>query len=63
MLLSTKIILTSPRTRCGLFPHPTYLVQPLNRDTGPGLIFALLTLECVYGDAIVAVFPTDHLRR
>ena len=24
------------------------------------MIFALLTLECVYKDAIVAVFPTDH---
>jgi mannose-1-phosphate guanylyltransferase len=41
-------------------PASNILVQPLNRDTGPGLIFALLTLECVYKDAIVAVFPTDH---
>jgi mannose-1-phosphate guanylyltransferase len=41
-------------------PASNILVQPLNRDTGPGLIFALLTLESVYKDAIVAVFPTDH---
>jgi mannose-1-phosphate guanylyltransferase len=41
-------------------PASNILVQPLNRDTGPGLVFALLTLECVYKDAIVAVFPTDH---
>jgi mannose-1-phosphate guanylyltransferase len=36
------------------------IVQPLNRDTGPGLIFALLHLERTHPDATVAVFPTDH---
>ena len=41
-------------------PAANIFVQPLNRDTGPGLVFALLSLECVYKDAIVAVFPTDH---
>jgi mannose-1-phosphate guanylyltransferase len=35
-------------------------VQPLNRDTGPGMVFALLNLEREYSDAIVAAFPTDH---
>ena len=41
-------------------PPSNIFVQPLNRDTGPGLVFALLALERVYKDAIVAVFPTDH---
>jgi mannose-1-phosphate guanylyltransferase len=41
-------------------PEANIWVQPLNRDTGPGLIFALLQLERIYGDAIVAAFPTDH---
>ena len=41
-------------------PASNILVQPLNRDTGPGMVFALLTLEALYKDAIVAVFPTDH---
>ena len=41
-------------------PASNIIVQPLNRDTGPGLVFALLALERVYKDAIVAVFPTDH---
>jgi mannose-1-phosphate guanylyltransferase len=35
-------------------------VQPLNLDTGPGMLFSLINLERLYGDAIVAVFPTDH---
>jgi len=35
-------------------------IQPLNRDTGPGLIFSLLNIERYYPDAIVAAFPTDH---
>jgi mannose-1-phosphate guanylyltransferase len=41
-------------------PASNIFVQPLNRDTGPGLIFALLNLERAYGDPTVAVFPTDH---
>jgi len=41
-------------------PASNIFVQPLNRDTGPGMVFALLTLEYAYGDAVVAVFPTDH---
>jgi mannose-1-phosphate guanylyltransferase len=41
-------------------PESNIFVQPLNRDTGPGMIFALLNLGRIYGDPIVAVFPTDH---
>jgi mannose-1-phosphate guanylyltransferase len=41
-------------------PEPNIFVQPLNRDTGPGMIFSLLNLERAYGDATLAVFPTDH---
>jgi mannose-1-phosphate guanylyltransferase len=41
-------------------PESNIIVQPLNRDTGPGMIFALLQLERMYSDAIVTVFPTDH---
>jgi mannose-1-phosphate guanylyltransferase len=41
-------------------PESNIFVQPLNRDTGPGMIFSLLQLELAYPDAIVAVFPTDH---
>jgi mannose-1-phosphate guanylyltransferase len=41
-------------------PSSNIFVQPQNRDTGPGMIFALLHLERTHPDAIVAVFPTDH---
>jgi mannose-1-phosphate guanylyltransferase len=41
-------------------PKSNIFVQPSNRDTGPGLIFSLLKIERIYGDPIVAVFPTDH---
>ena len=48
------------RDQVKALPASNIFVQPLNRDTGPGMVFALLTLECAYGDAMVAVFPTDH---
>lgn len=41
-------------------PQRNIFVQPLNRDTGPGLIFSLLRIQQMYPDAIVAAFPTDH---
>jgi mannose-1-phosphate guanylyltransferase len=41
-------------------PKENVYIQPLNRDTGPGLIFSLLNIERRYSDAIVAAFPTDH---
>ncbi|HSW40119.1 MAG TPA: sugar phosphate nucleotidyltransferase [Acidobacteriota bacterium] len=43
-----------------MIPDRNILIQPLNRDTGPGLIFSLFQIEQLYSDAIVAVFPTDH---
>jgi mannose-1-phosphate guanylyltransferase len=36
------------------------IVQPCNRDTGPGLLFALLQFGQRVADAVVAVFPSDH---
>lgn len=41
-------------------PHDNIVVQPGNRDTGPGLAFALLALAERDPDATVAVFPSDH---
>jgi mannose-1-phosphate guanylyltransferase len=41
-------------------PDANVIVQPRNKDTGPGMIFALLFLQQAYPDAAVAVFPTDH---
>lgn len=41
-------------------PFENVLVQPCNRDTGPGLLFALLHLGHRSPTATVAVFPSDH---
>lgn len=41
-------------------PKENVIVQPCNRDTGPGMLFALLRLERRNPHATVAVFPTDH---
>lgn len=48
------------RTQLSALPESNIFVQPLNRDTGPGMAFALLRLAQTHPDAIVAVFPTDH---
>jgi mannose-1-phosphate guanylyltransferase len=52
--------LSLAREQLRTIPESNIFVQPFNRDTGPGMIFSLLNLERLYGDAIVAVFPTDH---
>jgi mannose-1-phosphate guanylyltransferase len=52
--------LSLARDQLRAIPESNIFVQPCNRDTGPGMIFSLLNLERLHGDAIVAVFPTDH---
>lgn len=41
-------------------PQRNVIVQPCNRDTGPGLALALLVLEQRDPGATLAVFPSDH---
>jgi mannose-1-phosphate guanylyltransferase len=41
-------------------PPGNLVVQPRNRDTGPGILLSLLALEERLSDGIVAVFPSDH---
>jgi mannose-1-phosphate guanylyltransferase len=41
-------------------PAANVVVQPRNRDTGPGLVLPLLELARRDPDATVAVFPSDH---
>jgi mannose-1-phosphate guanylyltransferase len=48
------------RDQVNALPDTNIIVQPLNRDTGPGMVFALLNLEQSDPTAMVAVFPTDH---
>jgi mannose-1-phosphate guanylyltransferase len=48
------------REQLRILPETNVFVQPRNKDTGPGMVFALLNLLRTYSDPIVAVFPTDH---
>jgi mannose-1-phosphate guanylyltransferase len=41
-------------------PPENVLVQPCNRDTGPGILWSLLALERRSPGARVAMFPSDH---
>jgi mannose-1-phosphate guanylyltransferase len=41
-------------------PHDNVLIQPCNRDTGPGILWSLLALERRSPGSRVAVFPSDH---
>src|SRR5438034_5113341 len=41
-------------------PPGNVIVQPGNRDTGPGVVFGLLDLPARRPRAPVAVFPSDH---
>jgi mannose-1-phosphate guanylyltransferase len=41
-------------------PRGNVLVQPENRDTGPGIVFGLLQLAARRPRAPVIVFPSDH---
>ena len=41
-------------------PAQTMVVQPENRETGPGLILPLIYLIKHYPNSVVAIFPSDH---
>src|SRR5205807_570380 len=41
-------------------PGWNVIVQPRNRETGPGMLLSLLVLARRQPDATVAVFPSDH---
>lgn len=41
-------------------PSDTVVVQPENKETGPGILLPLVHLCKRYPDAVVAVFPSDH---
>ncbi len=48
--------------QCQLSHHPEgcVVLQPENKDTGPGLLLPLMHLYKDYPESIVAVFPSDH---
>ena len=36
------------------------LIEPVQRNTAPCIIYAAMTLKKLYGDALMAVLPADH---
>jgi mannose-1-phosphate guanylyltransferase len=47
-------------TQLGAVPGPNVIVQPENRDTGPGLLLSLLHVRRRDPAALLAVLPSDH---
>jgi mannose-1-phosphate guanylyltransferase len=41
-------------------PRETLIVQPANKETGPGILLPLIFIYKRYPEAIVAIFPSDH---
>ena len=52
--------LSLARPQLRRIPSANVVVQPRNRDTGPGLVTSLLALEHREPKATAAVFPSDH---
>lgn len=48
------------REQCATRPRDTVIVQPENKETGPGLILPLLHLYKRYPNSVVLVLPSDH---
>lgn len=41
-------------------PSGTVVVQPVNKDTGPGILLPLMHLYRCFPDATTVIFPSDH---
>lgn len=48
------------RQQCSGRPKDTLIVQPENKETGPGLILPLIHLYKRYPESLVLVLPSDH---
>jgi mannose-1-phosphate guanylyltransferase len=48
------------RQQCSIRPKDTVIVQPENKETGPGLLLSLMYLYKRYPDSVVLVLPSDH---
>ena len=54
--------LSYPEVRQQLSSRPldTVVVQPVNRETGPGILLPLMHIYKRFPESTVAVFPSDH---
>ncbi len=60
MVVLNRSHLPVARPQLSGVPRSNWIVQPSNRDTGPGLLLSLLALRERAGNAVVAIFPSDH---
>jgi len=60
LVVANENHLALARPQLGALPPGNLVIQPSNRDTGPGLLLSLLTLAARSPRAYVAVFPSDH---
>ena len=51
------------RQQCSARPKGSVIIQPENKETGPGVIFPLMYLYKRYPNSIVLVLPSDHFIR
>jgi mannose-1-phosphate guanylyltransferase len=51
---------TEVRRQIASRPGNTIVIQPANKDTGPGILLPLMFVYRRCPDAIVAIFPSDH---
>jgi mannose-1-phosphate guanylyltransferase len=48
------------REQCSVRPRDTLIVQPENKETGPGLMLPLMYLYKRYPNSLALVLPSDH---
>jgi mannose-1-phosphate guanylyltransferase len=62
LTIVTRSHLGFPEVRRHLASRPsgTVIIQPANKETGPGVLLPLLYLRHRGPDAVVAIFPSDH---
>jgi mannose-1-phosphate guanylyltransferase len=51
---------TGVRRQISSRPRGTVILQPENKETGPGLLLPLIHVYKRYPDAVVVIFPSDH---
>lgn len=56
----SHLIHTEARKQIAARPAGTVIVQPQNKETGPGILLPLMHLYKRSPEAIVALFPSDH---
>lgn len=60
VLTQDHLQFTAVRKQVSLRKNDTVIVQPLNKETGPGLLLSLMYLHEKHPHSSVAVFPSDH---